>query len=244
MFYQEIICLANSRKLKGRCVAGKNCKTRKWIRPVSSSETGELTIDQIMYESKIVPEILDIIRVPCSCAKPTFYQCENVEVINAKWQYIGKYPIEKIDDLCERPKTLWVNGNGFNDRISVEYLQNNKLKTSLMLIKATAFKIKRQDETVNGMFGPYERKKIRALFTYNAVEYDLGITDPIIEHEYKNKEEGEYLFPFDKIYLCISLGTPYRGYCYKLVAAIIGVNSFHSEVQENTFKEATEEIIF
>ena len=34
----KIVCLANSRKISGRCIAGKIMDSGKWIRPVSSRE--------------------------------------------------------------------------------------------------------------------------------------------------------------------------------------------------------------
>ena len=44
--YKTIICLANSRKKGGYCIAGKEIVnhqvTPKWIRPVSDTESGEL----------------------------------------------------------------------------------------------------------------------------------------------------------------------------------------------------------
>ena len=119
-----------------------------------------------------------------------------------------------------------MNETYFNDKISVEYLKNNKITSSLLLIKPTTLEIRRQDVMVEGMYGSYEKKKIRAVFTYNGVEYNLGVTDPIIEQEYKSKDEGIYKLSFNKIYLCISLAEPFPplyNYCYKLVATIIGI---------------------
>jgi hypothetical protein len=38
----EIICLANSRKHSGRCVAGLRTDGQGWIRPVGPSDNGTL----------------------------------------------------------------------------------------------------------------------------------------------------------------------------------------------------------
>lgn len=56
MFYKDIICLANSRKLNGRCVAGKDVTGNTWVRPLSPlSKTGELTLRDITYDDWTEP---------------------------------------------------------------------------------------------------------------------------------------------------------------------------------------------
>ena len=65
------------------------------------------------------------------------------------------------------------------------------------------------------------QKKVRAIFSYNNVKYSLVVTDPIIENKYNKRGIGKYKLTDENIYFCISLGEPYNGYCYKLVASII-----------------------
>ena len=56
MFYKDIICLANSRKLNGRCVAGKDVTGNTWVRPLSPlSKTGELMLRDITYDDWTEP---------------------------------------------------------------------------------------------------------------------------------------------------------------------------------------------
>lgn len=45
----RMICLANSRKIGGRCVAGIDVNTGEWVRPVRDNG-GALTLDDISYE--------------------------------------------------------------------------------------------------------------------------------------------------------------------------------------------------
>ncbi len=43
---KQVVCLANSRKLNGRCIAGKELvqgKATDWIRPVSTREHEEVS---------------------------------------------------------------------------------------------------------------------------------------------------------------------------------------------------------
>ena len=52
----RLLVMANSKKLKGRCIAGIDIDTGKWVRPVSNNEHGEfygaecsIMIGQTMY---------------------------------------------------------------------------------------------------------------------------------------------------------------------------------------------------
>jgi len=47
------------------------------------------------------------------------------------------------------------------------------------------------------------------------------VTDMMIEREYLMKPQGEYPQNSKNIYLTISLGEPFNGFCYKLVAAVM-----------------------
>jgi len=53
----------------------------------------------------------------------------------------------------------------------------------------------------------------RGMFWYNNIRYDLPITDL----KFENMQE-QILY---NRFLVISLGEPYEGYCYKIIASII-----------------------
>ena len=213
MFYKEIICLANSRRLQGRCVVGRDINTNEWIRPVSSTET--LTIDQIKFKDRNIPRLLDIIRIPCKQRVPIFCQPENILIEKDVCEKLGRYDKE-IEDLCDHPKSLWWNDKPAQDRIEEEFLRKNKVSQSLFFIKPDSIIIRRSSRLEHGI-------KTRAVFSYNGVEYNLGVTDPDIENEYKEKPCGDYKLNTKQIYLCINLGGSFKGYCYKLAAGIIRI---------------------
>ena len=67
-------------------------------------------------------------------------------------------------------------------------------------------------------FGDF-KLRVRAEFSFADETYNLSVTDPVIERDYLGRGNGRY--ELDASYLCVSLGEPYDGYCYKLVATII-----------------------
>ncbi len=221
MPYRQVICLANSRKLRNRCVAGRDDATNEWIRPIGPGEDGALTITEISYADNTIPQILDIIKIPLGKGIPLIYQPENILIANKKWEKVGQYSLSKIDSLCDNPDDIWNFEKGRNDRISEEYLKEHNMASSLLLIEPSSLAINCRDITCRGMYGEYIKRKTRAIFQYRDVTYDFGVTDPCVEEKYKSKKEGLYSLKGKDAYLCISLGKPYRDYCYKFVATIL-----------------------
>ncbi|MBN1299548.1 MAG: DUF4338 domain-containing protein [Actinobacteria bacterium] len=63
MVKKEIICLANSRKISGRCIAGKDLESFSWIRPISERDTHEISEEDRRYQNGEMPQLLDIIKI-------------------------------------------------------------------------------------------------------------------------------------------------------------------------------------
>lgn len=76
----RIICLANSRKLAGRCIAGREWTEKgagRWVRPVSAREHQEVSEYERQYEDGSDPRVLDIVDIPMLEPKPQGFQSEN-----------------------------------------------------------------------------------------------------------------------------------------------------------------------
>lgn len=214
-YEKKIVCLANSRKMSGRCIAGKEVISEEnygqWIRPVSDREKGEVSEEERRFEDGSDPEILDIISIKFKKYKSYKYQTEN-HLIDPKahWTKEGLLEWEKLNLIKDNPKTLWNNGNssskGKNDRIPKE--EAFGLKNSLFLIYIEHLKIKLFNDG---------KKQARALFDFNDSEYNLSVTDPKAESYFFKKGNDK----LKHVYLCVSLGELFEGYCYKLVASII-----------------------
>ena len=216
-YEKRIICLANSKKMSGRCIAGKeivNGQYGQWIRPVSDRKEGEISEEEQMFADGSYPQILDIISIKLlkSCAHK--YQTENHLIDNkVHWEKKGTEIWDNLEQIKDEPAKLWSNRysspNGENDRISED--RAFKLKTSLFLIYIQSMEIL--------VCTDLYKRKIRALFVYKNYKYNLSITDPKVESYFLKKRDGKCRI--NNLYLCISIGEPFQGYCYKLVASMI-----------------------
>jgi hypothetical protein len=170
------------------------------------------------------PNLLEIIKIPFKSKSPKYYQPENIIIGNKKWQKMGHFQEERLDEICDNPPTLWDNNSPDSKKISLSYLKSHQLTSSLLLVRVGPIRIVVR-------LNYEDEKKYRAAFNYNEIEYDLPITDPKVRIEYESRLPGSYQLNEKKIYLCISLGEPFKAhdsleeaYCYKLVAAIIRFN--------------------
>ena len=225
MLVKRIVCLANSFKTGGSCIAGKEVLANgfgEWIRPVSDRATAELRFSECKYTDTQGPKLLDIIDVPLlGSVDPQTHQTEN-HVIDTtrRWSKVGELPLAELPKLRDRPTRLWINsdrtGAGAYNCISEE--EAATLHDSLVLIRPENFVVKAGSKTWDGKTA----KTYRSTFRYREVFYILQITDPIVTTFYQSKEEGEYLL--NDIDICVSLTEPWvkdRNRCHKLVAAVL-----------------------
>lgn len=218
---KRIICLANSRKLNGRCIAGVDTAEKgpvRWIRPVSARESQEVSEYERQYEDGSDPKLLDIIDVPLLTHQPDGCQQENWLLDREQyWIKIGVMSWQDLDRYAEQSK-LWQDGNsttnGLNDRISV--VEAAKETSSLKLIRPDAFELR--VFAPGSAFGNAKRR-VQGRFTFSGRQYAFWVTDPVIERYFLQQENGEYRL--GDCFLTISLGEPYEGFCYKLIAAVL-----------------------
>ncbi len=216
----RMICLANSRKYSGRCIAGKELAgglVGGWVRPVSGSGTGELTTEQITLRTGTLPQLLDILTMSLLDQGPHAYQSENRVITGGRWVRSGRWEAERIGELADDVAELWINGyhgpNGRNDRMPVKSVEE-AISSSLLFIRAggIAFTVQRDAKGLN---------RVRARFTFRGDEYRLPVTDPEIEARYLPRDVGEYPAPHPDAYVTVSISEPYQGFCYKLASAFV-----------------------
>jgi ATP-dependent DNA helicase RecQ len=217
---RKIVCLANSRKYSGCCVAGKELlsgRISRWIRPVGGSPTGELSPRETVMQNGSVPKLLDIISVQLGAGCPNTYRSENHRIAEGHWVWTGTLPLSRLPELCDEVESLWINGyhsrQGRNDRMPVELVHKN-VTSSLLFIRPDNLSILVK-EGVKGL------KKIWAEFAHNGEVYRMTVTDPAVEVRYYKMDIGRYPLDGLQSHLTVSISEPYQDFCYKLVAGLI-----------------------
>jgi len=219
---KRMVCLANSRKLSGRCIAGKEPPgglPSAWIRPVSARESHEVSEYERQYPDGSDPCLLDIMKVPLLEARPTGYQQENWLLDSGhSWQRVGRASWTDLQQLVDPVEALWIDGHsthgGCNDKVPLGLAA--ELRSSLRLIRVDQLVLSVFES--GGAFGTPKRR-VQARFRHHHATYWLWVTDPVYERAYLAKPDGDY--PIGVSILTISLGEPFNDACYKLVAAIL-----------------------
>lgn len=224
---KRILCLANSKKMSGRCIAGRevlSASLGSWIRPVSARQTEEVSEDERQYQDGSDPRVLDVIDIPLLHHQPRTCQKENWLLDPAYyWTKVRNIGWEELQLYVENPTTLWINTRSTYHGANDEILQTeaDTLPNSLFLLRLPALELR--------VFAPgaaFENTKRRVLadFRHRNIQYAFWVTDPIIERDYKARNDGTYTL--GECCVCVSLGEPFQKpsgeWCrYKLVAAVI-----------------------
>lgn len=141
---KTIVCLANSKKHGGTCVAGIELLapgTGVWVRPVSSRTGHEVNIVEQTLPDGSQPQVLDVISVGLFRSEPSGYQSENW-VLDDKhhWTRLGRWSYADLEPVIDNPPILWTNESsstvGTNDRVAEKHLTRHT--RSIGLIRAEA----------------------------------------------------------------------------------------------------------
>lgn len=224
---KRILCLANSKKMSGRCVAGRevlDTAPGSWIRPVSARPTEEVSEDERQYQDGSDPRVLDIIDVPLIRHQPHACQTENWLLDHSYyWTKVRQVGWAELQLYVENPATLWTNTRSTYNGVNDEILQADadEFPNSLVLIRVPTLELV---VLVPGAAFGNPKRRVLADFRYRGIRYALWVTDPVIERDYKARADGTYLI--GECCLCVSLGEPLQKQngesCrYKLVAAVI-----------------------
>ena len=227
---RQIVCLANSRKPDGRCIAGKlyfQGKFGSWLRPISAREGEELSEAERHVGPKTEPAMLDILEFSIIAAKPSHHQTENW-IINpkVKMQKVGSISPKDLMLALDRPINLWIVGSsskrGKNDFVPEDRIE--EVTDSLFLINPTSFAIHVLTEDFMGR----QSRQVRGQFSHYGAEYNLKITDPVVEAKYLAKGDG--IYKIQNALLTISLTEKvfrprynHSAGLYKLIAGVIEI---------------------
>ena len=217
----EFICLANSVKEQGRCVAGLRRDNQGWFRPISEAPGGTLFRPTYVLDNGEQAALLDIIKVGVLTPRPEPHQPENWGLENKQWRFLGRLP----------PINVWKQLQGFlvsgpnllgsrTDSLDYAAVKRNPVRSSLALVEPSQ---------VSWVITTSTRgyRQTRTQFRLAGVLYDLSITDPNWRQRLADLPWGAHpreaagLSSQERLLFTISLGGPFRGECYKLVAAVI-----------------------
>jgi hypothetical protein len=222
----KIICLANSRKTSGRCIAGKiieGPQKGQWLRPVSARPTAEISEEDRRFEDGSRPDLYDVIAIPLKSSSSHPYQIENHLIDDTfYWSRVSQKEWADLLLMVDNvPGSLWENQSsstsGVLDRVEESRASNavREFGASLCLIAVSDLKVQ---VAVEGAAFNNAKRKVRGDFTHNRNHYRMAITDPKIESQYLAKGDG--IYAVGKAIICVSLGDAYNGYAYKLIAAV------------------------
>jgi hypothetical protein len=224
---RTIVCLANSYKHGGRCVAGVCLDTGEWLRLRGRADDGALTPHEYaLGDGKGELRLLDVFSADLHYAMPSDCHPEDWAISTAPWQLLHRpCPESRWNAVAARAvaKEPHILG-GYRDRIAAAELAGKPMKSSLALVCPENLWWWIRDE--------HGKRKYRALFHRDHVTYDLAVTDPRWIDQMNLLPAGIYphamLAPeASKTWLTVSLSEAFHpradgpGWHFRIVASVI-----------------------
>jgi hypothetical protein len=212
---KRIICLANSKKLGERCIAGIALDTGRWIRPVCDSlhpEDGRVPTSVCRVDGR-EPELLDILEIPLADTGNNFgFESENVSVLQGTWHLVGRFLPYELGKFCSNYQHILHNSG---KTVTPSYLKSlpHEKRQTIQLIKSSEFSVTKVGNAWKGN-----------IITANGHSLaSLTITDPFL---ISKLDEGYQ--PPDTCFITVSLSMPWspdnwegETPCWKLIAGVI-----------------------
>jgi hypothetical protein len=216
---KTILCLANSYKHGGRCVAGVCLDDGTWIRLRGAATDGSLQPLEYSLDDCSEPRLLDVIEVELHYALPSDAHPEDWQIAPVRWRLLQRpataSQLQKIAAAADIAPTIL---RDYCDRMPVEEIQTKPLQSSLVLVCPSEIHWWIREER--------GKRKFRALFRRHNVTYDLAVTDPRWLERLNLMPAGIYPHatfaePDCDTWLTVSLSEAFHGWHYKLVAGVI-----------------------
>ncbi len=212
----RIICLANSHKHNGCCIAGID-EAGRWVRPVSSSLKRAINKETRTIDGS-EPQMLDILEIPLHAHGPVDgCQPENKLLKTGQWEKIGQVKPKDLLKYCE-DDSMVLHNNLDHVRASCFRMIPSYGWKSLQLVHNENV-VFEQDENNKG--------KWRANFVNSkGTALSLRVTDPVT---CERLERGGNVSK--DCLLTVSMATGWSPdkqtakRCYKFVAGVVELNS-------------------
>lgn len=225
----KIVCLANSFRPGGSCVAGIEVRIDKagnwvfgdWVRPVSHRPTRAINKYEQTCDDNKEPSLLDVVKITCDEHLPMGHQTENWLISEGvRWKKASKMTSRELARAISSQKPPpWIRlentSKGRND-ISPEEIVKN-FKSSLSLVQPSVAEVSVIRNSYNN------KNEVWVEFDWNKVEQKLKLTDPLQFAHFTKKGKGPHRL--DDPIMCISLTGLWkmggRKVSSKLVAGLI-----------------------
>ncbi|WAS05799.1 hypothetical protein LQF76_02585 [Gloeomargaritales cyanobacterium VI4D9] len=209
---RRVICLANSYKHQGRCIAGIAVDSGEWIRPISELDDGRIPTNDSRIPSEQI-NLLDIVDITLTKERGSGYERENRLYTNQNWNILGK--AEVIQILRYREQQLLYPE--FGRKVPSAYLSKIKPAQTLQLIEVKQILWEKYEYAESSKFKAFLLDEI-----YDCTEIGFSITDPITLSKLRQGQPVS-----SHCLLCMSFSQPFQGsndpepMCYRLVAGVI-----------------------
>ena len=215
----EVICLANSWKHGGRCVAGLRLDGGGWVRPVSREPEGVLHTWHYTLAGGGEAALLDVLQMRLLSPQPAPHHPENWLMDYGLWSLVARPAPPDAREVLRQslaPGPALLGDTG--EKIAYAALQVRPVPASLALVRPESLCWRISEK-------PGGKRRTRAVFTLGGAGYDLPLTDPGWLRRLDLRTPGSYPWePGDgEALLTISLSEPFArdGFCYKLAAGIV-----------------------
>lgn len=213
------ICLANSYKRGGRCIAGVEIRfnafghwgvihnddgTPKWIRPVKRSLYGE-----VPTEEALAFDLLSIVRVVDAEPCPHCAHSENVYYSRLEHTHLQV----QLSDIIAHHLFDYQHEEVF-------YNQGKAIPPSVYAKGCYSLMFLKPEKALVYVDTDREKPQFRLEFLFKGVRYDLPITDPDFLDFLR--DDPEQIGAYSDIFITVPIGLEHEGWHHKLVAGVIG----------------------
>jgi hypothetical protein len=222
MVTKTIICLANSFRPGGSCVAGIEIVDDQfgpWVRPISHRQDQAISDYEKTYADGSRLAMLDLIEISFDAHQPEHHQTENWLITEGvRWRKVGqalpdqlKGAVRPVNSVLWRPAQSTRNGQ--NDEVPAFFATRSD--SSLTLIQPDQAVV----EVVYNSYG--DKNEVWVDFAWAGTQHKIKLTDPVQFARFNSAAGNRNAL--DSPYLCISLAHVWaqRGTASKLVAGLI-----------------------
>lgn len=168
----DVLCLANSNKMRGSCIAGLRLDGKGWNRPVAPTPHGEVYPAHYILPDGSCPQIFDRLRISFLEPAALAHQPENWLIAGRPWELVSRGLTAESAALLE---SHLIDGpalfGDFSHKIPFQRFETEPAPSSLCVIRPVNL-----HWAIEQL--PYNAHKASAQFQLAGTSYRLSVTDP------------------------------------------------------------------